>query len=51
MPDERIDNIDERLRSVEMAVVELGVMTKWIRVLVLIVAAGLGVDVTGIGGV
>ena len=51
MPEDRMDNIEDRLRAVEMAVVQLSEMTKWIRILVMCVGAGLGVDVIGIGGV
>ena len=47
MPD-RIDEIDLRLRAVEGAVVELGVMARWMKILVWIVAASLGVDLTGV---
>tara|TARA_R110002012_G_scaffold309294_1_gene516233 strand:+ start:9570 stop:9719 length:150 start_codon:yes stop_codon:yes gene_type:complete len=42
----RLDEIDERLRSVEQAVVELGVMARYMKYAVLILAASLGYDVS-----
>jgi len=48
MPD-RIDEIDARLREVERALVELATASRMVRVLVLLVAAGLGIDLTGFG--
>jgi len=50
MPDsDRINDMDSRLRAVESAVVELGIMSKWVKILVFIVAGSLGVDLTGLG--
>lgn len=46
MPDdERLNEMDKRLRAVEQGVIELASMAKYMRFLVLIVAASLGVDV------
>jgi len=45
--DDRLNEIDGRLRSVEQAVCELATMAKYMRFLVLIVGASLGVDVSG----
>ena len=47
MPD--LDDFEDRLRSVELAVVELATMAKMMRVLVGIVAVSLGGDLTGLG--
>lgn len=44
---DRIEAIDVRLRSVERAVIELGVMAKMLRVVVVIMGLSLGVDVQG----
>ena len=49
LDDERINEIDERLRAVEAAVVELGLLARYAKFGVLILAAGLGVDLTGFG--
>jgi len=51
MPDDldRLSEMDSRLRAVEQAVVELGVMGKWMRILVFVVAGSLGFDLTGLG--
>jgi hypothetical protein len=43
--DARLDRIDTRLRAVEEVVVELRTLTKLARPIMLIAAAGLGVDV------
>ena len=48
MTDTRIDELEDRLRMVEVAVVELSLMAKYMRYLVLIVAAGVGIDVGGL---
>jgi hypothetical protein len=45
----RIDEIDDRLREVEAAVVELATMARMMKLLVAVVAASLGVEITGIG--
>ena len=45
---DRIDGIDERLRSVEAAVVELGVMARYMKYAVLILAASLGYDLSAV---
>jgi len=47
MPD-RIDSIEERLRAVESSIIELATMAKMMRALVVVVALGLGVDITGV---
>ena len=41
----RLDRIDTRLRAVEEVVVELRTLTKLARPIMLIAAAGLGVDI------
>jgi len=46
---DRINEIDSRLRTVEGAIIELGILSRWMKVLVTIVGLGLGVDVTGFG--
>ena len=46
--DHRLDEVDSRLRTVEQAVVELSVMSRYMRYCVLILAAGLGYDVSGL---
>ena len=43
-----IEEIEDRLRMVELAVVELSTMAKYMRYLVLIVAASVGIDVGGL---
>lgn len=48
MTDTRIDDIEDRLRMVEEAVRELSLLAKYMRYLVLIVAAGVGIDVGGL---
>ena len=48
MSEEKITEIDSRLRSVEQAVVELGVMSKYLKILVFVVAASLGVDLQAV---
>ena len=40
----RIESFDERLRSVEQAVVELSQLSKWIKYGVMVLAATLGID-------
>jgi len=42
------DAIDDRLRAVEMAVVELSTMSRMLRACVGLLALSLGVDVTGV---
>lgn len=42
---DRIEAMDIRLRAVEGAVIELGVMSKMLRVVVVIMGLSLGVDV------
>jgi hypothetical protein len=41
---DRIDNIEERLRTVEQAVVELGIVARYAKYAVMILAATLGLD-------
>ena len=41
---DRIDDIEERLRTVEQAVVELGLMARYAKYAVIILAATLGLD-------
>ena len=45
---DRLDKIDNRLRSVEQAVVELGVMARYMKYAVLILAASLGYDLSAV---
>ncbi len=40
----RIESFDDRLRSVEQAVVELSQLSKWIKYGVMVLAATLGID-------
>lgn len=40
----RIDEMDERLRLVEQAVVELSAMARWMKYAVIVMAASLGID-------
>ena len=47
MSDERIDGIDERLRAVETAVIELGLISKYAKYGILILATSLGLDLQG----
>ena len=44
---DRIEAMDIRLRAVEGAVIELGVMSKMLRAVVVIMGLSLGVDVQG----
>ena len=46
MPD--LESIEERLRAVENAVVEIGAVHKMMKVVVAILCCSLGVDVTGV---
>lgn len=48
MNDDRFTALEERVRTVEMAVVELATMAKYLRVLVVIVGASLGVQMEGL---
>lgn len=48
MQNERINGLDDRLRSVEAAVVELATMAKWIKYAVIVMAASLGYDLQGV---
>tara|TARA_Y100001963_G_scaffold151079_1_gene233312 strand:+ start:167 stop:310 length:144 start_codon:yes stop_codon:yes gene_type:complete len=43
----RIDEMDERLRAVESAVVELATMARMLKVAVIVMCASLGVDIQG----
>jgi len=47
MQNSKIMEIEERLRSVEAAVVELASMARMIKVVAMIMAATLGLDVQG----
>ena len=44
---DRLDGIDERLRAVEAAVIELGFLSKYAKFGLLILGASLGLDVQG----
>lgn len=44
---DRLTDIEARLRLVENAVVELGVMSRFVKYGVLLVAASLGLDIQG----
>jgi len=46
---ERIDSMDARLRAVEASIIELATMSRMLKLLVFVVAAGLGVDLSGVG--
>ena len=48
MQNERINGLDDRLRSVEAAVVELATMAKWIKYAVIVMAASFGYDLQGV---
>jgi len=48
MSGDRIDELEERLRTVEMCLVELSTMAKYFRYLVAFVGISLGVDVSGL---
>jgi hypothetical protein len=43
--DARLDRLDSRLRAVEEVVIELRTLTKLAKPLLLVAAAGLGVDI------
>ena len=45
--DNRIDDMDERLRKVELAVCSLGELAKYLKFGVVILAASLGLDLGG----
>jgi len=47
MQNERINGLDDRLRSVEAAVVELATMAKWMKYAVIVMGMGLGFDMQG----
>jgi len=47
LQNDRINGIEERLRSVEQAVVELATMAKWMKYGVIAFAASLGIDIQG----
>lgn len=46
LQDERLSDLENRLRLVESAVVELGVMTKFVKYGVLVIAASFGLDLS-----
>lgn len=48
LQDERISDLENRLRLVETAIVELGVMSKFVKYGVLVVAASFGLDLTAV---
>lgn len=48
MQNERINSMEERLRLVEQAVVELSTMAKWLKYAVMVMAASLGFDLQGV---
>lgn len=47
MQNDRINGLDDRLRSVEAAVVELATMAKWMKYAVIVMGASLGIDMQG----
>lgn len=47
MQNERISEIDGRLRSVEGAVIELATLARYVKILVVIIAASTGIDLSG----
>lgn len=42
------DSLEERVRAVELAIVQLSTMSKMMRALVAIVGLSLGVDISGV---
>jgi len=44
-----LDSLDERLRTVENAVIEIATIGKYTRILIIIFAASIGIDLTGLG--
>jgi len=46
LQDDRLSNLENRLRLVESAIVELGVMSKFVKYGVLVIAASFGLDLT-----
>tara|TARA_R110000751_G_scaffold131580_1_gene233961 strand:+ start:309 stop:470 length:162 start_codon:yes stop_codon:yes gene_type:complete len=46
--DDRINGLEERVRLVENAILELNVLSRWVKYGILIVAASLGVDIGGV---
>jgi len=51
MQNSRLDSIDDRLRSVEAAVVELAQTSRWIKYGVVVLMATFGMDVSSMAGV
>lgn len=47
LQNEKIQDLESRVRTVENAVLELGVMSKYLKYGVFVVAASLGVDLGG----
>lgn len=47
LQNDKIQDLESRVRVVENAVLELGVMSKYLKYGVLVVAASLGIDVGG----
>ena len=48
MFDERLLDIENRLRAVEDAVLELAVLTRFVKVIAIFIAAGLGLDLSAV---
>jgi hypothetical protein len=48
MQNERITEIDGRLRSVEGAVIELATLGRYVKILVILLAATAGIDISGL---
>jgi len=46
LQNERLTQIENRLRQVEDAVLELAVLTRFVKVIAVFIAAGLGMDLT-----
>lgn len=48
LQNERLSNIENRLRLVEDAVLELAVLSRFVKVIAVFIAAGLGMDLTAV---
>lgn len=48
MTDQRLLDIENRLRAVEDAVLELAVLTRFVKVIAIFIAAGLGLDLSAV---
>jgi hypothetical protein len=46
--EERMNELDARLRTVEQAVVEIATTTKYLKVLIVFIAASFGIDLSAV---